>query len=125
VRFLLDENLSPRICPLLEAADHSAVHVRDTGLNSASDAEVLAHAATVGAVVITADRGDFGRELAGTSAATPSVVLLRQLPAIVRASDVAALLLANLTPEVTAALQNGAFVVLTPTAVRVRFLPIA
>ncbi len=54
----------------------------------------------------------------------PSVVLLRQLPDIVRAADVAALLLANLTPAVTSALGTGAFVVLTPKAVRVRYLPL-
>ncbi len=54
----------------------------------------------------------------------PSVVLLRQLPEIVRAADVAALLLANLTPAVASALDAGAFVVLTPTAVCVRHLPL-
>jgi hypothetical protein len=52
------------------------------------------------------------------------VILLRQLPAVVRAADVAALLLANLTDVVTSALDAGAFIVLTPTAVRVRHLPL-
>jgi predicted nuclease of predicted toxin-antitoxin system len=102
VRFLIDENLSPRICPLLAAAGHHAVHVRD----------------------LAADRGDFGRELAATRATEPSVMLLRQLPDVVRAADIASLLLANLTEEVAAALRAGAFVVLTPQAVRVRYLPI-
>jgi predicted nuclease of predicted toxin-antitoxin system len=91
---------------------------------SASDAQVLAKAAADGLTLITADRGDFGRELALTRAVEPSVILLRQLPDVVRASDVAALLLANLTPVVVSALGNGAFVVLTPTAVRVRHLPL-
>jgi hypothetical protein len=52
------------------------------------------------------------------------VILLRQLPDVVRAADVAALLIANLTDIVTAALDAGAVVVLTPTAVRVRYLPL-
>jgi hypothetical protein len=34
-----------------------------------------------------ADRGDFGRELAYTQALAPSVILLRQLPDIVRAAS--------------------------------------
>lgn len=81
-------------------------------------------AAADGLTLITADRGDFGRELALTRAVAPSVVLLRQLPDVVRAADVAALLLANLTPAVASALYAGAFVVLTPRAVRVRHLPL-
>jgi predicted nuclease of predicted toxin-antitoxin system len=85
---------------------------------------VLAKAAAERLTLITADRGDFGRELALTRAVEPSVVLLRQLPDVVRAAEVAALVLANLTPAVASALNAGAFVVLTPTAVRVRHLPL-
>jgi predicted nuclease of predicted toxin-antitoxin system len=124
VRFLIDENLSPQICALLIADGHSSFHIRDYGMASASDQQVLAKAAAEGLTLITADRGDFGRELALTRAVEPSVILLRQLPDVVRAADVAALLLANLTPAVTAAISAGAFVVLSPTAVRVRHLPL-
>lgn len=124
MRFLLDENLSPRICVLVSGRGHEAVHVRDLGLTSAADREVLARAAADGLILVTADRGDFGRELAATRATEPSVVLLRQLPDVVRAADVCSLLLANLTIEVAAALDAGAFIVLTPQAIRVRYLPI-
>lgn len=124
MRFLVDENLSPRICTLLTAAGHHASHVRDQGMAGATDHQVLAAAAAEGYILITADRGDFGRELALTRALTPSVVLLRQLPDVVRAADVAALLLANFTDIVVAALDTGAFIVLTPTSVRVRHLPL-
>lgn len=84
MRFLIDENLSPRICALLITAGHHATHIRDHGMASASDRQVLATAAAEGLTLITADRGDFGRELAFTRAVEPSVVLLRQLPDIVR-----------------------------------------
>ena len=80
MRFLVDENLSPRVCDHLNRAGHEAVHVRDEGLRSAPDVRVLATAAADGRVLLTADRGDFGRELAHTQALAPSVVLLRQLP---------------------------------------------
>lgn len=66
MRFLLDENLSPKIAGLLNAAGHDCIHVRDCGLTGAADAEVLSKAAEDGRVVITADRADFGRELAGS-----------------------------------------------------------
>lgn len=124
MRFLLDENLSPRTCTHLIAAGHHSTHVRDHGMTGASDQRVLAKAAADGAILITADRGDFGRELALNHAAEPSVILLRQLPNVVRAADVAALLLANLTSAVVLALEAGAFVVVTPKAVRIRHLPL-
>lgn len=124
MRFLLDENLSPKICPLLAAAGHDAVHVRDCGLGGATDVVVLTESARQQRVVITADRADFGRELAESGDNQPSVLLLRQLARVVRAEDVARLVLANLTMEVIDALDAGAFVVLSPTAVRIRFLPI-
>lgn len=123
MRFLLDENLSPRVCDLLISAGHDATHVRDHGLTGAKDRRVLAGAAADGRVLVTADRGDFGRELVLTRAAKPSVLLLRRLPDVVRAADVTALILANVTPEVASALDAGAFVVLTASAVRVRYLP--
>lgn len=70
MRFLVDENLSPRVCAHLNRAGHDAVHVRDEGLRSAPDSEVLTRAAADRRIVITADRGDFGRELAHIPAAS-------------------------------------------------------
>ena len=37
MRFLVDENLSPRICPILAAGGHHATHVRDEGMAGATD----------------------------------------------------------------------------------------
>ncbi|MPZ67436.1 MAG: hypothetical protein GEU83_18705 [Pseudonocardiaceae bacterium] len=124
MRFLVDENLSHRVCDRLNAAGHDAAHVRDAGMHGATDRQVLTMAVTDERVLITADRGDFGRELAQTRATEPSVFLLRQLPDVVRADEVAALVLANLTHQITSAITKGAFVVLSPKAVRVRYLPL-
>lgn len=63
MRFLLDENLSPLlVCPLASAG-HDVVHVRDLGLISAADPEVLDAAASDRRVLISADT-DFGGILA-------------------------------------------------------------
>ncbi len=44
MRFLIDENLSPRICALLTAGGHHATHIRNYGMASASDQQVIAKA---------------------------------------------------------------------------------
>jgi Domain of unknown function (DUF5615) len=41
VKLLLDANLSPEVARLLKKAGHDAIHVRDIGLLSASDPEIL------------------------------------------------------------------------------------
>ena len=41
VRFLIDNNLSPRLSGLLVAAGHDAAHVRDYGLQAVSDPDVM------------------------------------------------------------------------------------
>ncbi|MGH3946213.1 MAG: DUF5615 family PIN-like protein [Pseudonocardiaceae bacterium] len=58
MRFLIDANLSPRICTLLITGGQHATHVRDHGMASASDPQVPAKAATDGLTLLTADRGD-------------------------------------------------------------------
>ena len=44
MRFLLDENVSHRVCPHLKAAGHDAVHVAEIGLTSADDQVILGRA---------------------------------------------------------------------------------
>ncbi len=44
MRLLPDNNLSPRLRPLLEAAGHDVAHVGDLELAAASDSEVLKRA---------------------------------------------------------------------------------
>jgi Domain of unknown function (DUF5615) len=44
VKFLVDNNLSPLLAKSLKAAGHDAVHVRDLGLQAATDEIVLEQA---------------------------------------------------------------------------------
>ncbi|PZF79447.1 DUF5615 family PIN-like protein [Jiangella anatolica] len=76
MRFLVDENVSHRICPALVAAGHEAVHVNEIGLDTMPSA------------------------------------------------DLAALILAALSPELDEFLEAGAIATLTPDRVRVRPLPL-
>lgn len=122
MRLLLDNNLSPRLTPLLEAAGHDVVHVRDLGLAAAPDSDVLQRARDEQRVLISADT-DFGTLLARTGDTGPSVVLLRQTQGR-RAAQLAALLTANL-PQLETDLAAGAVVVIRDDNLRIRHLPFA
>ena len=77
MKFLLDENQSPRIAELMVEAGHDAIDVRDLDLRTSPDAEVLAAAREAGRVIISADT-DLGKLLVATNAVEPSVLFLRR-----------------------------------------------
>lgn len=94
MRFLVGQCLSPDFAEALTAAGHDVVHVRDRGMQRASDPDVLQLARSEERVVVSADT-DFGTILAWTSAARPSVVIFRRTTGR-RPGEQATLLLANL-----------------------------
>ncbi len=96
------------------------VHLRDLGMQAATDEVVLARAAAESRVFISADT-DFGGLLARSSATRPSVLLIRRLAGR-RAADQAAIIQANLE-QVAEGLETGAVVVLGDEWVRIRPLP--
>jgi predicted nuclease of predicted toxin-antitoxin system len=79
VKFLLDENLSPRQAEALRALGHDAVSVAESGLAGADDSEVRRAAVEDGRVLITLD-GDFANVLRFPPLATPGVIRLRLHP---------------------------------------------
>jgi predicted nuclease of predicted toxin-antitoxin system len=121
MRLLLDNNLSPKLAGPLIAHGYDVVHVRDRGLQRASDAEVLTAARDDGRVLVSADT-DFGTLLARSGDTAPSVVLIRRSRGR-RTEDLARLIADNLG-TVTADLNAGAIVVLTDADMRIRRLPI-
>jgi predicted nuclease of predicted toxin-antitoxin system len=122
VKFLVDENLSPRVAELLSEKGHNAVHVREIQASGAPDADVMRIAESEGRVIISADT-DFGALLAQARAVKPSVVLVREFAAL-RPPELAALVLGHLK-LLQEDLEAGAIAVFTRRGIRVRMLPIA
>ena len=122
MRFLVDENLSPRLCSFLTAEGDTAQHVHEVIGAGASDHQVMQHAIDHGAVIITADT-DFGALLVHGGRTEPSVILMRELLSLPVASQ-GRLLAANLD-QIREVLITGAIVVFSLDDIRVRPLPLA
>ncbi len=121
MRFLVDENLSPRVAELLVKAGHDAAHVRDLQAASAPDSAVMTLAAEDDRVILSPDT-DFGALLAQARATRPSVVLVREVMGL-RPADLVSLVLGQL--DVLAPhLDAGAIAAVTTTGIRVRTLPL-
>jgi predicted nuclease of predicted toxin-antitoxin system len=112
----------PEVALGLSAAGHDAIHVRDIGLGDAVDPVIFDRAADEDRIVLSADT-DFGTLLALRQERKPSVVLFRGATPR-RPVDQVSLPLANL-PGIEGDLLTGAIVIIEPSRLRVRALPIS
>ena len=120
MKLLIDMNLSPRWCGLLEASGIEAVHWSSIGAATAPDSEIMIFAYDNQYIVLTQDL-DFGIMLAMGKKAGPSVVQLR-------ADDVSpkavGTLLIRALQQMSADLEAGALLTVDPKRTRLRLLPL-
>ena len=121
MRFLIDNALSPRVAKLLADAGHEAVHVRDYGMQSSPDLDILARASAEDRIIVSADT-DFGTLLALRQATSPSFILFRG-GAPRRPEQQAASVLENIQ-ALEADLTAACIAVFEPERIRVRRLPV-
>ena len=121
MRFLVDSALSPLVAEQLVTAGHDAIHLRDRGLQAASDEEVFRRAHEEERVLVSADT-DFATLLASSGEQGPSIVLFRRGTER-RPEHQVALLLANLA-SIENDVLRGSVIVFEPDRIRIRALPI-
>ena len=76
MKFLLDENISPKTVNFLKELGHDAIHLRDVNLKGAVDEDVINYATQHKLVLITIDR-DFGNILDYPPGSHPGIIRLK------------------------------------------------
>jgi predicted nuclease of predicted toxin-antitoxin system len=120
MKFLGDMGISGKTISWLRDSGYDAVHLREFGLQRATDPYIMKMAAQDDRVLLTMDL-DFGYLLAVSKRRTPSVIIFRLND---EGAEVVNRRLAMVLRQCNAELESGAIVSVNDKSIRTRKLPI-
>ena len=120
MKFLLNVNIPPSLCELLDGQGHTSRHISLMGRATAKDTEIIEIAKENEEVIITHDL-DYGSLLAFSNESKPSVIIFRvhQL-----SKEICFNLIQANWENIEEVLDNGAIVIIEQENLRIRTLPI-
>ena len=122
MRFLVDNALSPKLAELLSEDGYDAVHVRDVGLQHASDRDIFQYALDDKRIIVSADT-DFGLLLSYWNKNEPSVIIFRK-GAERDPYNQKKLFDLNLKKSLIQAIDQGSIIIIEEEKIRIKNLPI-
>jgi len=122
MRFLVDNALSPKLAELLSEDGYDAVHVRDVGLQHASDQDIFQYALDDKRIIVSADT-DFGLLLSYWNKNEPSVIIFRK-GAERDPYNQKKLFDLNLKKSLIQAIDQGSIIIIEEEKIRIKNLPI-
>jgi predicted nuclease of predicted toxin-antitoxin system len=120
MKFLADMGIAQSTVKWLVEQGHEATHVRDLNLNRASDESIIATAREGGSIVLTCDL-DFGDIMAISGEKSPGIIIFRLENS--RSGNINRRL-QQVLQESSAALSEGALIIVEDARHRVRLLPV-
>lgn len=120
MKFLIDNNISPKISVLLNKSGHDSIHIKNIGKHKASDNEIFALAFEQERIIITADI-DFSYILSQWHHNLPSVLLFRYFPYNPEIQSKAIL---EIALRFESELLSGSLIIVEPDKIRIRPLPL-
>ena len=122
MKFLIDNALSPVVSDGLKKLGYDSIHVREIGLHKSDDKDIFERALQEDRTIITADT-DFGYLLSKWNKNRPSVIIFRKGSERDPIKQIN-LMKANLQDELLELIETGSIIIIEPTRIRARALPI-
>lgn len=120
MKLLLDENLLPLFCPILQQLGYMARHVYDVGLDRTQDEIIIDFARASGETILTNDL-DFSRIMALSQEEYPSIITFRL--GVLNESLFREIVQLNFSELIEAA-ETGHLITIDEGGIRIRKLPL-
>ena len=119
MKFLIDNNLSPKLSNFLFSIGHDSKHVKELKLEAADDRQIFELAYMENRTIVTADT-DFGYILSNWDYNSPSIILFRHFTYNPQKQfDTLKIILPHAEDDIL----KGSIIVIEPSRYRIKRLP--